>query len=59
MSRPKNIICEGNLSDKDALATALKLFESLGMVTTLMSADEHDKHLAYVSSFITCKFPLC
>lgn len=45
----KNIICEGNLSDKDALATALKLFESLGMVTTLMSADEHDKHLAYVS----------
>jgi prephenate dehydrogenase len=45
----KNIICESERSDPDALKTALSLFESLGMVTKMMSAEEHDKHLAYVS----------
>jgi len=45
----KNIICESEKSAPDALATALRLFESLGMVTTFMSPEEHDKHLAYVS----------
>lgn len=45
----KNIICESELTDKDALETALLLFESLGAQTSFMSALEHDKHLAYVS----------
>lgn len=45
----KNIICESEKSAPDALATALRLFESIGMVTTFMSPEEHDKHLAYVS----------
>lgn len=45
----KNIICEPEKSGKNALATALALFESLGMNTLFMSAEEHDKHLAYVS----------
>lgn len=45
----KNIICESESSDPDALGTALKLFDSLGMITSLMTAEEHDKHLAYVS----------
>jgi prephenate dehydrogenase len=45
----KNIICESEKSAPDALDTALRLFESLGMVTTFMSPEEHDKHLAYVS----------
>jgi prephenate dehydrogenase len=45
----KNIICESDLSAADALAVAVSLFHSLGMTTTYLSADEHDKHLAYVS----------
>lgn len=45
----KNIITEPDKSAKDALKTALRVFESLGMTTTFMSPDEHDKHLAYVS----------
>jgi prephenate dehydrogenase len=45
----KNIICESEKSASDAIETALRLFESLGMITTFMSPDEHDKHLAYVS----------
>jgi prephenate dehydrogenase len=45
----KNIICEKGLSDEDALETALKVFNSLGMKTYFMSPAEHDKHLAYVS----------
>jgi prephenate dehydrogenase len=45
----KNIICEREKSAADALDSALRLFESLGMVTTFMSPKEHDKHLAYVS----------
>jgi prephenate dehydrogenase len=45
----KNIICEADKSASDALDTALRLFESLGMTTTFMSPSEHDKHLAYVS----------
>lgn len=45
----KNIICEADKSAQDAMETALKLFESLGMTTTFMSPSEHDKHLAYVS----------
>lgn len=45
----KNIICESEKSDPDALALALRLFDSLGMKTSFMSAQDHDKHLAYVS----------
>ena len=45
----KNIICERQLSSKEALETALKVFESIGMNTLFMSAEEHDRHLAYVS----------
>ena len=45
----KNIICESEKSAPDALDTALRLFDSLGMITTFMTPDEHDKHLAYVS----------
>lgn len=45
----KNIITEPEKSDVDALESALKVFESLGMVTSFMTAEEHDKHLAYVS----------
>lgn len=45
----KNIICEHHLSDEDAIHTALKVFESLGLQTFYLSPEEHDKHLAYVS----------
>ena len=45
----KNIITEPEKSAADALESALKVFESLGMVTSFMNAEEHDKHLAYVS----------
>jgi prephenate dehydrogenase len=45
----KNIVCEKELSDPGALEVALRLFESLGLITTFMSSEEHDKHLAYVS----------
>lgn len=45
----KNIITEPEKSDDDALESALRVFESLGMVTSFMTAEEHDKHLAYVS----------
>ncbi len=45
----KNIICESEKSAPDSIDTALRLFESLGMFTTFMTPDEHDKHLAYVS----------
>ena len=45
----KNIICEKERSDEDAVETALKVFQSIGMDTYFLSAEEHDKHLAYVS----------
>lgn len=45
----KNIICEKESSNESALETALKVFESMGMNTLFMSAEEHDRHLAYVS----------
>jgi len=45
----KNIICESEKTDVDALEISLKVFESLGLTTSFMSAEEHDKHLAYVS----------
>ena len=45
----KNIICEKEKIDVDALDTALKIFNSLGMKTYFLNPAEHDKHLAYVS----------
>ncbi len=59
-SNAKNIICEKEKSNPKALETALKVFESMGMNTLFMSAEEHDRHLAYVShlSHVT-SFSLC
>ncbi len=45
----KNIICEKEKSDLDAVDTAVKLFESFGMKSYYLSPEDHDKHLAYVS----------
>jgi prephenate dehydrogenase len=45
----KNIICDSELSHASALELVLKIFESIGMNSLMMSADDHDKHLAYVS----------
>jgi prephenate dehydrogenase len=45
----KNIICDPELSDQDAIEMAIKLFESIGMQTSFMASKDHDKHLAYVS----------
>lgn len=45
----KNIICQENLCDEDALETALHLFEELGMQNLFMDPKDHDKHMAYVS----------
>ncbi len=48
-SGKKNIICESELTAEDAMNTAIKIFESIGLNSIFMSPDEHDKHLAYVS----------
>lgn len=48
-SGKKNIICHQELSDPEGVHLAKQLFNSLGMTTYFMTADEHDKHLAYVS----------
>lgn len=45
----KNIVCNAEQSDADALSTASDIFLALGLQTLEMDADEHDKHLAYVS----------
>lgn len=45
----KNIICENDLSDKDAVEKTVRVFDFLGMNTFFLSAEEHDKHMAYVS----------
>lgn len=45
----KNIICHKELSDEDAIDLAKQLFNSIGMTSYFMTANEHDKHLAYVS----------
>lgn len=44
-----NIVCEPGRSSERALTTAGALFEALGVRTTFMEPDEHDRHLAYVS----------
>jgi len=45
----KNIICESDKSDKDALDRAIKVFDFLGMKSIFLGAEEHDKHMAFVS----------
>jgi prephenate dehydrogenase len=44
-----NIICEKEKSSPVALSLAERVFDSLGMHTIFMDAEEHDKHVAYVS----------
>ena len=45
----KNIICEEDLTDDDALRKALEIFDLMGMQSLFMQAQDHDKHMAYVS----------
>ena len=45
----KNIICEEELVDEDALDLAVELFNQMAMHTLFMDPAEHDKHMAYVS----------
>ncbi len=45
----KVVICEKNLSDDNALSIAIKILMEVGMETVFMSAEAHDKHLAYIS----------
>lgn len=45
----KNIICEEDVSDEDALRKALEVFDLMGMQSLFMQANDHDKHMAYVS----------
>lgn len=45
----KNIICEEEKNDEDALRKVLDIFNLLGMQSLFMKADDHDKHMAYVS----------
>jgi prephenate dehydrogenase len=44
-----NIICNPELSAPDALEKVQSLFAELGMTTITMDAQEHDRHIAYVS----------
>lgn len=44
-----NIICERDKSSEQAIATATRIFDLVGMNTIYMEPDEHDKHVAYVS----------
>ncbi|TXK44144.1 prephenate dehydrogenase [Pontibacter qinzhouensis] len=44
-----NIICEREKSSEEALATALQVFDTLGMNTIFMQPEDHDKQVAYIS----------
>jgi prephenate dehydrogenase len=43
------IICDPELSDKDALDTVRKMFSVLNMKVVNMNSSDHDVHVAYVS----------
>jgi prephenate dehydrogenase len=43
------IICEKELSNEKALNAANKMFDALEMRVLFMDAEEHDRHIAYVS----------
>jgi len=45
----KNIICEEDAIDEDALDIALQIFSEIGMTNIFMNPDNHDMHMAYVS----------
>ncbi len=45
----KTIICESELSSEFALKRAQTLYQMLGMTILYMNAEDHDKHIAYVS----------
>jgi prephenate dehydrogenase len=45
----KNIVCEEERCDEQALSKVIQLFDSIGMQTLFMNPDDHDKHMAYVS----------
>lgn len=44
-----NIICDKELSSKEAVEKVLDIFNALNMRTIFMNSAEHDKHIAYVS----------
>jgi prephenate dehydrogenase len=44
-----NIVCDRDSSSEDALKTAMRVFDALGLNTIFMEPEEHDKHVAYVS----------
>lgn len=44
-----NIICDQELSSKNAVNRVLEVFKALQMRTIFMDSEEHDKHIAYVS----------
>ncbi len=44
-----NIICNAESSSPEAVQQAEALFTALGMETIFMEAQEHDRHIAYVS----------
>lgn len=45
----KNIICERELSDADAIKRTVEIFNFLGMQSFFLESGSHDKHMAYVS----------
>jgi len=48
-SGKKNIICEEEAIDEDALDIALQIFSEIGMTSIFMNPNNHDMHVAYVS----------
>jgi len=44
-----NIICDQELSSKEAIDKVLHIFNTLNMRTIFMNSEAHDKHIAYVS----------
>lgn len=44
-----NIICDREQSADQAIATALQVFDALGLRSIFMNAEDHDRHVAYVS----------
>lgn len=44
-----NIVCEKDKTSEEALKVATGIFSALGLKTIYMEAEDHDKHVAYVS----------
>lgn len=45
----RNILCDIEDSDTEAVKLAIAVFDSIGMTTSVMDSQAHDQHLAYVS----------